>query len=73
MAWLPVLFWNQTLYGSFFSSGYPELNNSLYSLTQSGGTLAMSAIAFKFDQLKSLLSNIKATIFHFGCHKITFT
>jgi 4-amino-4-deoxy-L-arabinose transferase-like glycosyltransferase len=66
MAWLPVLFWNQTLYGSFFSSGYPELNNSLYSLTQSGGTLAMSAIAFKFDQLKSLLSNIKATIFHFG-------
>lgn len=65
-AFLPTLYWNQTLYGSLFSSGYPELNNSLASLSESSGQAAGRLLAFNFAELKATLGHIKATIFHFG-------
>lgn len=66
LAFLPLLYWNGALYGSFFSSGYPELNNSLFSLQQGGAELASTGIAGKFNELRPIIANIKATIFHFG-------
>ncbi len=65
-AFFPVLYWNTVLYGSAFSSGYPELTSSLFSLQQNGSALASSAAAGKLAELRTLLGNIKATIFHFG-------
>jgi hypothetical protein len=66
MAFFPVIYWNTVLYGSVFSSGYPELTNSLFALQQNGSALASTAAAGKFTEIKTLLGNIKATIFHFG-------
>ncbi len=63
---LPMLYWNGALYGSFFSSGYPELNDSLFSLQQGGAELANTGIAGKFNELRPIVAKIKATIFHFG-------
>ncbi len=65
-AFFPIVYWNSVLYGSLFSSGYPELNNSLFALQQNGSALASTAAAGKFAELRTLLGNIKATIFHFG-------
>lgn len=65
-AFLPMLYWNNVLYGSFISSGYPELNSSLFSLTQDGSAIVTKATIGKFAELKSVFLNIKDTIFHFG-------
>jgi len=66
VAFLPVLYWNNVLYGSFFSSGYPELNSSLFALTKDSSALANNVIGGKFLELKTIVISIKQTIFHFG-------
>jgi 4-amino-4-deoxy-L-arabinose transferase-like glycosyltransferase len=66
ISFLPILYWNNVLYGSFISSGYPELNDSLFSLSQDGSALVAQAGAGKLTELKSVLLSIKDTIFHFG-------
>lgn len=65
-ACLPVYYWNQVLYGTWYASGYPELNSSLGSLGQSGNELAVTAASGKFYDLKPLLDKVRATVFHFG-------
>lgn len=62
----PVAYWNYVLYGSWYASGYPELNNSLGTLTTTGGTLAETTLHGNFLALKPILAKIKMTIFHFG-------
>lgn len=62
----PTLYWNQVLYGAWYASGYPELNNSLGTLTESGSALAQTTFSGNFFGLKPLLAKIKMTIFHFG-------
>jgi len=59
MVFLPIIYWNDVLYGSFFSSGYPELNNSLFSLSQNGASLAHTVAIGKFSQLKEIIVSIK--------------
>ncbi len=66
ISFLPILYWNSVLYGSFFSSGYPELNDSLFSLSQDGSSLVATAGAGKLAELKTIVLSIKDTIFHFG-------
>mgnify|MGYP001007054101 CR=1 FL=1 len=66
VAFLPVIYWNNILYGSFFSSGYSELNSSLFSLSQDSSSLASNIIGGKFNEIKNIFLNIKQTVFHFG-------
>lgn len=66
MVFLPIFYWNNILYGSFFSSGYPELNSSLASLTQDSSTLAHEILGGKLLALKATIFKIGQTIFHFG-------
>jgi len=66
ISFLPVLYWNSVMYGSFISSGYPELNDSLFTLSKDGSTLVATAGAGKLAELKTILLSIKDTIFHFG-------
>ena len=65
-ALLPALYWNQVMYGHWYSSGYPELNSSLGTLTENGATLAQTTFAGHFLDIKPVLAKIKMTIFHFG-------
>ncbi len=66
IAFAPVMYWNQILYGSWYASGYPELNSSLGTLTQSSGALAERVAVGNFAALQPLLLKIKTTVFHFG-------
>lgn len=62
----PVLYWNHILFGAWFASGYPELNSSLGTLSESGSALAVTTFSGNFFNLHPLLAKIKMTIFHFG-------
>lgn len=66
ISFLPVLYWNQTLYGSWYASGYPALNSSLGTLTANSVALAQTTAAGNLWEIKPLLAKIKMTIFHFG-------
>jgi len=66
LVFLPVLYWNQVLYGWIFASGYPELNNSLVMLGENSSKIAATAVSGKFAQLVPFFNNIKLIIFHFG-------
>lgn len=66
ISFLPVLYWNQILYGSWYASGYPALNSSLGTLTENSVALAQTTAAGKLWEIKPLLAKIKMTIFHFG-------
>jgi 4-amino-4-deoxy-L-arabinose transferase-like glycosyltransferase len=66
ISFLPVLYWNQLLYGSWYASGYPELNNSLGTLTENGLALAQTTASGHFWEIKPVLAKLKMTIFHFG-------
>lgn len=66
ISFLPVLYWNQLLYGSWYASGYPELNSSLGTLTESSVALAQTTAAGHLLEIKPLLAKLKMTIFHFG-------
>lgn len=62
----PVLYWNHVLFGAWFASGYPALNGSLGTLTESGKALAETTMSGNFLNIQPVLAKIKMTIFHFG-------
>lgn len=66
IACIPMLEWNQILYGSWRASGYPELNNSLYTLQANGKELTQTATTGNFAALQAAALKIKTTVFHFG-------
>lgn len=66
VALIPMLYWNNVLYGSFISSGYPELNSSLFSLTKDSSAAVSTAVTLKLSELKNIFLSISNTIFHFG-------
>ena len=66
LALLPVAYWNQILYGSPLSGGYPEMNQSIHTLTRSGGSLVSSAISGEMSLAGKVVNKIKDTIFYFG-------
>ncbi len=66
MAMMPAFYWNQVMYGSWYSSGYPELNTSLGDLTSDSAHLAQTTLTGHFYDLKPILLKLKTTIFHFG-------
>lgn len=66
LALLPVAHWNQILYGSPLSGGYPEMNRSIHELTGTGGGLIITTIKGKLFALKQGLETVVDTIFYFG-------
>lgn len=65
---LPVLCWNQILYGSPLSGGYAEMNQSISDVSQAGQSFITSLMAGKLSHFKELLNKINNNIFHFGFH-----
>lgn len=66
LAALPVLFYNQWLYGSPFFGGYNEMNRSLEAISGAGSTLITQAQESLGAALWSFGSKMKNTIFFFG-------
>ena len=60
---LPMIYYNQILYGSFFSSGYNELNNSISTIYQVSSEFSSR---FSVEYFKEGFEKIKNLIFYFG-------
>ncbi len=65
---LPVLYWNQTLYGSFWRGGYNEMNQSIVNITEASAGLVQSSFSGNFGYVKEFLQKLKNNIFYFGLH-----
>ena len=63
---LPVLFWNQVLYGAHFSSGYYQLNESVGSIVGAGSDIIKGTAVGELSYHKELLGKIKDNVFYFG-------
>jgi len=66
IALMPMLHYNQILYGSPLNGGYPEMNQSVQNIYQASGDLAVSSISANFANVKSNFQIISQNIFHFG-------
>ncbi len=65
LALLPVAYYNQILYGSFFYGGYNEMNRSIDEVAATGSGIAQS-LSGGLDYLHGLYQKLKGMIFYFG-------
>jgi hypothetical protein len=63
---MPMFCYNQILYGSPWSGGYPEMNQSIHNIYQAGSNLAVNSVTANFSNVKSNLQTINQSLFHFG-------
>ena len=63
---LPVMYWNQTLYSSFWRGGYNEMNQSIVNITEASAGLVQSSVSGNFGYVKEFLQKLKNNIFYFG-------
>jgi hypothetical protein len=66
LPFVPVMAWNQILYGGFFNGGYTEMNRSIDSIAAAGVDLTKTVSAGQFAQAVEPLAKIKNNIFYFG-------
>jgi len=63
---LPVAYYNQILYNSFFHGGYAEMNRTLDDLTKKSGELLRSTWAGQFYFYRDYLVALFRNVFYFG-------
>lgn len=68
LALLPVLYYNQLLYGSPLFGGYREMNTSIETISQASGGLFKSFFSGNFEEVRVLIKSIFNTFFYFGFH-----
>ena len=63
---VPIVYYNQILYGSFWHGGYNEMNRSLDSIAQTGGEFWKFTWSGQFAYYRHYLGQIFHTVFYFG-------
>ncbi len=66
LAFLPVAYHNQILYGSFFHGGYNEMNRSIDDIAESSNQLVLDTLSGRLNQLGTYALAIGQNIFYFG-------
>lgn len=66
LPFVPVMSWNQILYGGFINGGYVQMNQSITTVATTGTTLTKTMAQGKFSIIPPSLITIKETIFIFG-------
>lgn len=67
LALIPVAYYNQILYDSFWHGGYNEMNRSLDDIARTGGSLVkFSWLVGQFAAAKHALGQIFRNVFYFG-------
>lgn len=66
LAVMPVIYWNQILYASPFSGGYPEMNKAIFDISKASSDLVKTTVHGQTSYIGELLNKIKDSIFHFG-------
>ncbi len=68
LALVPILYYNQLLYGSPFFGGYREMNTSIETISQASGGFFKSFLSGNFEEARALIKSIFNTFFYFGFH-----
>ncbi|MFA5184258.1 MAG: glycosyltransferase family 39 protein [Patescibacteria group bacterium] len=66
LTFIPIAYYNQILYGSFWHGGYNEMNRSLEDIAQTGSAIWQFTWAGRFDHYRQALGRIFHQIFYFG-------
>jgi hypothetical protein len=66
LPFVPVMSWNQILYGGFLNGGYTQINSSITSVASAGAALTKNVSQGQFSFIPAPLKQIKETIFYFG-------
>lgn len=67
-AFVPMLGWNEILYGGFMNGGYTEMNRSLSTIAGAGAEAAKGLGQARIAIVREPLSVIMDNIFYFGFH-----
>lgn len=71
LAFLPVFYYNQILYGSPFKGGYNEMNQSIAKISQASTDLVGKAGGKIANPGQRFFNTVKDVVFHFGIHPRT--
>lgn len=63
---LPMFYYNQVLYGSFYSGGYADMNSSIINIKDASINLVKSSIGNNVSLLADAYKKIRDNIFYFG-------
>lgn len=63
---IPIAYYNQVLYNSFWHGGYNEMNRSLDNIAQAGGQFWQFTWSRQFIYIRHYLGQIFRTVFYFG-------
>jgi hypothetical protein len=63
---VPVMCWNQILYGGIINGGYTQMNQSITTVAAASTTLTKTVVQGKFSIIPPSLKTIKETVFIFG-------
>jgi hypothetical protein len=66
LPFVPVMFWNQILYGGFTRGGYSEMNQSISTITSAGLDLSKTVTTGNLSLISGPLKKIQENIFYFG-------
>jgi hypothetical protein len=66
LPFIPILSWNQILYGGFFRGGYSEMNRSITTISSAGVNLSKTVVVGRFSFAWEQLKKIRDNIFFFG-------
>ncbi len=66
LPFVPVLSWNEILYGGYLNGGYTEINQSITSVAAASTDLTQTVVKGQLAYIPLPLKKIKETIFYFG-------
>ncbi len=66
LAYLPIAYYNQLLFGSFIFGGYTEMNTSIVQISQAGGQFVSSTFSGNLAYFNDMWNILRDNIFYFG-------
>ncbi len=66
LAYLPIAYYNQFLFGSFIFGGYSEMNASIVQISQAGSQFVSSSLSGNLSYFNDLWNILRDNIFYFG-------
>jgi hypothetical protein len=66
LPFVPVMSWNEILYGGYLNGGYTQINSSITTVAAASAVITKTVAQGRFSYLIDPLKKIKDTIFYFG-------
>ncbi|MFH0840503.1 MAG: glycosyltransferase family 39 protein, partial [bacterium] len=66
IAFVPVFYWNDIMYGAPLNTGYSELNQSVVNIASSSTEIVKSTVKQEFNKVPTLAEKLRDNFFFFG-------